>query len=69
MGQLGPSAFWLVLGSTFVVIAAYALYRMTQSTSTPVDETESYLVVLPTSSPVAVEAAGEWASEQSELEA
>lgn len=66
MGQVGPSAFWLVLGATFVMIAVYALYRMTQSTVTPVDETESYLGVLPTSSPVAVEAAAEWVTEQSE---
>jgi MFS family permease len=66
MGQVGPSGFWLVLGATFVMIAIYALYRMTQSTVTPVDETDSYLGVLPTSSPIAVEAAAEWVTEQSE---
>ncbi|KAA2314679.1 MFS transporter [Pseudooceanicola sediminis] len=61
MQSLGPHAFWLVLGTTFIVIAAYALYRMTQRAALPVEDTESYLNVLPTSSPVVVEAAGAWA--------
>ncbi|WP_306150997.1 MFS transporter [Roseovarius sp. MMSF_3281] len=64
----GPFAFWLVLGATFGAIALYALYRMTQREVTPVDETESYLGVLPSASPVAVEAAGAWAAEQAEAE-
>ena len=58
MEGLGPFAFWLVLGGTFASIALYALYRMTQRAVTPTDETQSYLSVLPTTSPVAVEAAG-----------
>jgi MFS family permease len=64
----GPFAFWLVLGATFGIIALYALYRMTQREVTPADETESYLGVLPSASPVAVEAAGAWAAEQAEAE-
>ncbi len=68
MQQLDPYAFWLVLGVTFGAIALYALYRMTQRATIPVDETERYLNVLPTSSPVAVEAAGEWAVENAETE-
>lgn len=68
MQMLGPFAFWLVLGATFGVIVLYALYRMTQREGTPVDETESYLGVLPTASPVTVEAAGIWAAEQAEAE-
>ncbi|MGC9368890.1 MAG: MFS transporter [Paracoccaceae bacterium] len=68
MQGLGPFAFWLVLGATFGGIALYALYRMTQRTLVPVDETESYLGVLPTASPVAVEAAGAWAAEQAEAD-
>jgi len=66
--QLGPFAFWLALGATFCAIALYSLYRMTQRTITPVEETESYLGVVPTASPVAVEAAGVWAAEQAEAE-
>ncbi len=68
MQWLGPFAFWLVLGATFSAIAMYALYRMTQRPVVPVQETESYLAVLPTASPVAVEAAGTWAAEQAEGE-
>ncbi|SEQ85665.1 Predicted arabinose efflux permease, MFS family [Loktanella sp. DSM 29012] len=68
MQTLEPRAFWLVLGVTFVAIALYALYRMTQRTIATVDETDSYLNVLPTASPVAIEAAGEWAVENAEAE-
>ncbi|MDX1595166.1 MAG: MFS transporter [Gammaproteobacteria bacterium] len=68
MEVLGPFAFWLVLGATFAAIATYALYRMTQRAIVPVSETESYLGVTPTSSPVAVEAAGAWAAEHAEAE-
>ena len=68
MEWLGPFAFWLVLCAIFGAIALYALYRMTQRSSVPVDQTESYLGVLPTASPVAVEAAGAWAAEQGEAE-
>jgi len=68
MQGLGPFAFWLVLGTTFAAIALYALYRMTQRAIVPVDETESYVGVLPTASPVTVEVAGVWAAEQAEAE-
>lgn len=67
MQWLDPFAYWLVLGATFGAIALYALYRMTQRPVIPVEETESYLGVLPTASPVAVEAAGAWAAEQTEV--
>jgi len=66
MEGFGPIAFWLVLGSTFAAIALYALYRMTQRVAVPMDQTESYLGVLPTASPVAVEAAGAWSADQAE---
>ncbi|RVU36279.1 MFS transporter [Hwanghaeella grinnelliae] len=68
MESLGPFAFWLVLGAMFGVIALYALYRMSQRAAVSVEETESYLSVLPTASPVAVEAAGAWAAENAEAE-
>ena len=68
MQQFGPFAFWLVLGGTFSTISCYALYRMTQRAVVPVSETESYLGVLPTASPVAVEAASAWAVEHAEAE-
>ncbi len=68
MQGVNPFAFWLVLGSTFCMIALYALYRMTQRGVSPVSETDSYLSILPTASPIAVEAAGEWAVENAEAE-
>ncbi len=68
MQALDPFAFWLVLAATFAAIALYALYRMTQRATVPVDETESYLGVLPTASLVAVEAAGAWAAENAQAE-
>ena len=68
MQRLDPFAFWLVLGTTFCAIALYALYRMTQRAMVPVNETDSYLNILPTVSTVAVEAAGEWAVENAEAE-
>jgi hypothetical protein len=41
---------------------------MTRRAVVPVADTESYLGVLPTASPMAVEAAGAWAAEQAEAE-
>ncbi|MCC9624231.1 MFS transporter [Thalassospira sp. MA62] len=69
MEGLGAQSFWLVLAGTFAVIAFYALYRMGRRDAVPVEETESYLGVLPTASPMAVETAGVWAAEQAEAEA
>lgn len=66
MQGFGPFAFWLSLGGTFAAIALYALYRMTQRATVPAEETESYLGVVPTASPVAVEAAGAWAADRAE---
>ncbi|MAE91150.1 MAG: MFS transporter [Pelagibaca sp.] len=66
MQSLGPHGFWLVLTLTFAGIALYALYRMTQRPAIQVEDTESYLTVLPTTSPVAVEVATSWAVEQAE---
>ncbi len=68
MEYFGPQAFWLVLGVTFVGIAVYSTYRMTQRPGAPVSETDSYLGVLPTASPVTVEAAGAWAVEQGDID-
>ncbi len=68
MQRVDPYAFWLVLGATFATIALYALYRMTQRATAPASERDSYLSVVPTASPVAIEAAGAWAAEQGEAE-
>ena len=64
----GPFFFWLVLGTTFALIALYALYRMTQRPGIPASQTDSYLGVTPTATPVAVEAASAWAVDQAETD-
>jgi MFS family permease len=69
MEWLGPFAFWAPLGGAFALIALFALYRMTQREALPPSETESYLGVLPSASPVAVEAASAWSAAQAEAEA
>lgn len=66
MEVFGPFAFWPALGLTFLMIAAYALVRMSQRPVMTDIETESYLGVVPMASPVAVEAAGVWAAEHAE---
>ncbi|MDJ0825491.1 MAG: MFS transporter [Rhodobacter sp.] len=66
MGTAGTQGYWLFVSAIMLAIAGYALYRMTQRPSTPVAETAAYVGVLPTASPVAVEAAQEWAIEQGE---
>lgn len=66
MQVAGPDAFWVVMGTTFAAMATYAAYRMTQRATPSANETEAYLGVLPTTSAVAIEAAGTWAAEQGE---
>jgi len=68
MGALDADAYWLILALLLLGISGYSLYRMTQRPATPVDETASYVNVLPTSSPVAIGAAQEWAIDQIEAE-
>ncbi|WP_406870232.1 MFS transporter [Thioclava sp. 'Guangxiensis'] len=69
MQAIGPQGFWLFLSATFALIVLYALFRMTQRPPIRVENTESYLNVLPSTSPVAVEAATAWAVEQAEEDA
>lgn len=70
MQVFGPDAFWLVIGITFLGIAGFAFYSMSQQDEeVPVEDTDSYLGVLPTSSTVAVEAASEWAIDNAEHQA
>lgn len=66
MEWVGPQGYWLFISSLLAMMVAYAAYRMTQRSTVPVDETGVYVGVLPTASPVAVEAAQEWAIEQAE---
>ena len=66
MEWAGPQGFWLFVAALLFALVAYAAYRMTQRAGVPVDETGAYVGVFPTASPVAVEAAQEWAIEQAE---
>ncbi len=68
MGQIGPGGFYLFTGTLFVMLAVYAGYRMTQRPAIPVEDTGSYAAVSPTSSPVAVSVAQEWAIDAAQEE-
>ena len=68
MDAIGPFAFWIVLGGTFLAITLYALYRMSQTDATPASETDAYVNLVPTASIVAVEDATNWAAENAEIE-
>ena len=63
MGLFGPPGFWLFMAGLLLALAIYAVYRMTQRPSTPVEETAAYVGVSPSASPIVVEVAQEWAIE------
>lgn len=64
---LGPPGFFAFMAALLAAMAVYALYRTTQRAAVPVEETGSFTVMTPTSTPVAVEFAQEVAIE-AELE-
>ncbi|MGI9368667.1 MAG: MFS transporter [Ruegeria sp.] len=64
----GPPGFFLFISALMLVMAVYALYRMTQRASVPVDETGTMSPVYPTASPVALEVAQEVAIEADQEE-
>jgi hypothetical protein len=68
MKVAGPFAFWMCLGVTFMVIAVYALYRMTQRAQIPVENTDTYINVVPGATPIAAEAASAWAAENADTD-
>ncbi|WP_413719818.1 MFS transporter [Silicimonas sp. MF1-12-2] len=67
MSYAGPSGFWMYLLATFVVLSIYVMYRMTQRPSAYHEEEDydavSYAPVLPTATPVVLEAAQEFYAE------
>lgn len=68
MGQIGPAGFFLFIGLLFCALAGYAVYRTTQRPAIPVEDTGAYAAVSPTSSPVVVSVAQEWAIETAQEE-
>ena len=64
----GPSGFFLFFSGLLFVMTLYALYRMTQRASTPIDETSAMTTLYPTASPVVLEVAQEVAIEAGQEE-
>jgi len=63
MGAFGPPGYFLFLAILMLAVAAYAAFRMTRRAGIAVEDTNTYAPILPSSSPVAVEAAQEFAIE------
>ena len=57
---IGPAGFFLFLASLMAFIALYAAYRMTVRPAPTVESTETYAPVLPSASPVVMEAVQEY---------
>ncbi len=65
MGAIGPHGYFLFIGLLMFTMAGYAAYRMTQRAAPAVSDTDSYTMVAPSSSPMAVTFAQEYAIESS----
>ncbi|APX90705.1 MFS transporter [Brevirhabdus pacifica] len=61
MSLFGPSGFFVFQGVLMALLAAYALYRMTQRPAPTVEDTGVYTPILPTATAVAAEVAQEYA--------
>ena len=59
----GAASYFWFIGSVMAIMGSYALYRMTQTSSTAVKDTSAYAPITPTSTPVAMELAQEYAIE------
>ena len=66
MTVVGPQGFWFFIGALLFATTAYAAYRMTQRAAPNVEDTVSYTPVMMSATPVALEAAQEWAVENAE---
>lgn len=63
MGAMGPGGYFLYMAVLMFALVAYAIYRMTQRAAPAVSKTDSYTPVSPSSSPMAVEYAQDYAIE------
>jgi MFS family permease len=68
MGMMGPGGYFLYIAILMFAMVAYAIYRMTQRAAPTIAQTESYMPVSPSSSPMAVEFAQEVAIESAQDE-
>ncbi len=69
MGVMGPSGFFLYIAILGAAMAMYAAYRMTQRPTRVIDPTDTFTPVMPSSSPVAVTMAQEYAIDIAQEEA
>ena len=63
LDEYGAASYFWFIGSIMAIMGSYALYRMTQTSSTAVEDTNAYAPITPTSTPVAMELAQEYAIE------
>ena len=68
MTVFGPPGFFVFIAALLTALALYAAYRMTQRSATPVEDTSTYAIIGPGSTPVAVEFAQEYAIEEAQNE-
>jgi len=66
MSQIGTGGFFLYIAVLMFAMVLYALYRMTQRAAPSVRDTDRYMPVSPSASPMAVEFAQEFAIESSQ---
>ena len=59
----GAASYFWFIGTVMAIMGSYALYRMTQTSSTAVEDTSTYAPITPTSTPIAMEIAQEYAIE------
>ena len=59
----GAASYFWFIGTVMAIMGSYALYRMTQTSSTAVEDTNAYAPITPTSTPIAMELAQEYAIE------
>ncbi|MEP5155416.1 MFS transporter [Planktotalea sp.] len=63
MSNMGSGAFFGVISTLMLAIAAYAVFRMTQRSAPSVEDTAGFQAIMPSSTPVFVEVAQEIAIE------
>ncbi len=66
MDAFGAGGYFVFLAAVLLGIAAYGLYRSTQRATVSVEESGAYAPIMPTSTPVAMEYAQEYAIELAE---
>lgn len=66
MTTMGPRGFWAFVAALLVLMACYAIWRMTRRQSPDSDETGGYMAVTPNTSSVGLSAAATWREQDDE---